>query len=164
MSGRVEWLDEICGFSRQTTSDTTSQQVQVCKHGASFHSSNLKDAARSRELLGGEFNHSLATPGTHQDQKETKRMDRDRMMRRTTPALTEVPGDEHDWDLDQILLIALSDRVQSVPPIAFKMSRGAFIVIEGLDRSGKSTQSARLLERLQATSKPVQLLKFPGNR
>ena len=44
------------------------------------------------------------------------------------------------------------------------MTRGAFVVIEGLDRSGKSTQAARLLERLEATSKPVQLLKFPGNR
>jgi dTMP kinase len=44
------------------------------------------------------------------------------------------------------------------------MSRGAFIVIEGLDRSGKSTQAARLLERLEAASKSVQLLKFPGNR
>ena len=44
------------------------------------------------------------------------------------------------------------------------MSRGAFIVIEGLDRSGKSTQAARLLERLEAASKSVQLLKFPGKR
>lgn len=42
------------------------------------------------------------------------------------------------------------------------MSRGAFIVIEGLDRSGKSTQAARLLARLEGTSKPVQLIKFPG--
>ena len=48
-------------------------------------------------------------------------------------------------------------------PISFAMSRGAFIVIEGLDRSGKSTQAARLLERLGATSKLAQLLKFPGN-
>ena len=66
--------------------------------------------------------------------------------------------------IDQIPVIALSDRVQPVPLKAFVMSRGAFIVIEGLDRSGKSTQAARLLERLQATSKSVQLLKFPGNR
>jgi len=41
------------------------------------------------------------------------------------------------------------------------MSRGAFIVIEGLDRSGKSTQAGRLLGRLEAASKSVQLLKFP---
>jgi len=44
------------------------------------------------------------------------------------------------------------------------MNRGAFIVIEGLDRSGKSTQAVRLLERLEAASKVVQLLKFPGDR
>src|SRR6267154_3778347 len=46
---------------------------------------------------------------------------------------------------------------------------GAFIVIEGLDRSGKSTQASLLHERLQdsqdagATTPPkVVLLKFPG--
>ncbi|KAF9244168.1 thymidylate kinase [Melanogaster broomeanus] len=51
-------------------------------------------------------------------------------------------------------------------------NRGAFIVIEGLDRSGKSTQAARLLARIQAESSPCQpgdsespcsavLIKFP---
>ena len=44
------------------------------------------------------------------------------------------------------------------------MSRGAFVVIEGLDRSGKSTQAARLLARLEVASKPAQLIKFPGKR
>lgn len=39
--------------------------------------------------------------------------------------------------------------------------RGAFIVMEGLDRSGKSTQAARLLERLQRADARVKLLKFP---
>ncbi|KAA1468999.1 thymidylate kinase [Dentipellis sp. KUC8613] len=39
--------------------------------------------------------------------------------------------------------------------------RGAFIVIEGLDRSGKSTQAATLVERLQAERIAVQLHKFP---
>ncbi|KDQ19063.1 hypothetical protein BOTBODRAFT_83164, partial [Botryobasidium botryosum FD-172 SS1] len=38
--------------------------------------------------------------------------------------------------------------------------RGAFIVIEGLDRSGKSTQAALLLARLQ-THGPAKLIKFP---
>ena len=50
-------------------------------------------------------------------------------------------------------------------------ARGAFIVIEGLDRSGKSTQVARLVDRIQsvttdATSSgsPFKAvpLKFPG--
>ncbi|KAG6918173.1 hypothetical protein DXG01_016158 [Tephrocybe rancida] len=40
--------------------------------------------------------------------------------------------------------------------------RGPFIVIEGLDRSGKSTQTSLLLNRLEAVGIPAQLLKFPG--
>lgn len=42
-----------------------------------------------------------------------------------------------------------------------KPKRGAFIVIEGLDRSGKSTQAKLLVERLQKTTK-AKLIKFPG--
>ncbi|KZT25178.1 thymidylate kinase [Neolentinus lepideus HHB14362 ss-1] len=41
------------------------------------------------------------------------------------------------------------------------IKRGAFIVIEGLDRSGKSSQAAKLLVRLQNANIPVKLLKFP---
>jgi thymidylate kinase len=37
------------------------------------------------------------------------------------------------------------------------MARGRFIVLEGLDRSGKSTQVERLVKRLNA-----KLQKFPG--
>lgn len=40
--------------------------------------------------------------------------------------------------------------------------RGAFIVIEGLDRSGKSTQAAALLARLEHMNVPAKLIKFPG--
>lgn len=40
--------------------------------------------------------------------------------------------------------------------------RGAFIVIEGLDRSGKSTQAATLLRRLQDAQVSAKLIKFPG--
>ncbi|KZP11126.1 thymidylate kinase, partial [Athelia psychrophila] len=39
--------------------------------------------------------------------------------------------------------------------------RGAFIVIEGLDRSGKTTQTTLLHDTLQATGVAVNLLKFP---
>ncbi|KAI0031444.1 thymidylate kinase [Vararia minispora EC-137] len=39
--------------------------------------------------------------------------------------------------------------------------RGAFIVIEGLDRSGKSTQAAALVERLSSRNIPAKLFKFP---
>ena len=40
--------------------------------------------------------------------------------------------------------------------------RGAFIVFEGLDRSGKSTQAATLLRRLQDAQVSAKLIKFPG--
>ncbi|KAJ7352637.1 thymidylate kinase-domain-containing protein [Mycena albidolilacea] len=40
-------------------------------------------------------------------------------------------------------------------------SRGAFIVIEGLDRSGKTTQVATLQTRLETEGIPVKLFKFP---
>lgn len=42
------------------------------------------------------------------------------------------------------------------------MTRGAFIVVEGLDRSGKSTQTAALYDRLAREGKSVKLYKFPG--
>ncbi|KAJ7475772.1 thymidylate kinase [Mycena latifolia] len=40
-------------------------------------------------------------------------------------------------------------------------TRGVFIAIEGLDRSGKTTQVATLQARLEAEGVPVKLLKFP---
>lgn len=46
--------------------------------------------------------------------------------------------------------------------MANKQQRGAFVVLEGLDRSGKSTQAAILLEHLQKAGVPAQLMKFPG--
>ncbi|CAE6513825.1 unnamed protein product [Rhizoctonia solani] len=41
------------------------------------------------------------------------------------------------------------------------MVRGAFIVIEGLDRSGKSTQCARMVSRIEGQGKAVKSIKFP---
>ncbi|CCO28485.1 dTMP kinase [Rhizoctonia solani AG-1 IB] len=41
------------------------------------------------------------------------------------------------------------------------MARGAFIVIEGLDRSGKSTQCARMVSRIEEEGKSVKAIKFP---
>ena len=40
--------------------------------------------------------------------------------------------------------------------------RGALIVIEGLDRAGKSTQCARLSQALQAQGHSVKSIRFPG--
>ncbi len=45
---------------------------------------------------------------------------------------------------------------------ALVKSRGAFIVLEGCDRVGKSTQVLRLLEALTEAGVPNKVLKFPG--
>ncbi|KAI0369796.1 thymidylate kinase [Pilatotrama ljubarskyi] len=42
-----------------------------------------------------------------------------------------------------------------------RKTRGAFVVIEGLDRSGKSTQTTLLEQRFKAAGLPVRLVKFP---
>ncbi|KAJ7068826.1 thymidylate kinase-domain-containing protein [Mycena amicta] len=39
--------------------------------------------------------------------------------------------------------------------------RGAFVVVEGLDRSGKTTQVATLKTKLETAGVPVKLFKFP---
>ncbi|KAF8738949.1 Thymidylate kinase, partial [Rhizoctonia solani] len=52
----------------------------------------------------------------------------------------------------------------SPPALIFQpptMVRGAFIVIEGLDRSGKSTQCAQMVSRIEGEGKPVKAIKFP---
>lgn len=41
------------------------------------------------------------------------------------------------------------------------ISRGAFIVIEGLDRSGKTTQVKKLCEALYASGRNVRAIRFP---
>jgi GTPase SAR1 family protein len=45
--------------------------------------------------------------------------------------------------------------VESVP-------RGAFIVIEGLDRAGKTTQVKRLCDKLYSQGHNIKTLRFPG--
>jgi dTMP kinase len=40
-------------------------------------------------------------------------------------------------------------------------SRGAFILFEGVDRTGKTTQSLRLVEYLRSQSIPVRHMRFP---
>ena len=40
--------------------------------------------------------------------------------------------------------------------------RGAFIVVEGLDRSGKTTQVQKLVEALSKDGHKVKALRFPG--
>lgn len=42
------------------------------------------------------------------------------------------------------------------------MARGAFIVIEGLDRSGKTTQTELLTKHLTTRGISIERRKFPG--
>jgi dTMP kinase len=49
-----------------------------------------------------------------------------------------------------------------VPKLFNMAKRGALIVLEGCDRSGKSTQCAKLVDYLTANNVKTQLLKFPG--
>ena len=44
------------------------------------------------------------------------------------------------------------------------MARGAFIVIEGLDRSGKTTQTDLLSSHLSKTGLTIDRRKFPGEQ
>ena len=43
-----------------------------------------------------------------------------------------------------------------------KCERGAFIVLEGLDRSGKTTQVKLLEQRFVEEGRPVKTMRFPG--
>lgn len=43
-----------------------------------------------------------------------------------------------------------------------KSSRGALIVVEGLDRAGKSSQCERLLRSLLDANYKAQYIRFPG--
>lgn len=40
--------------------------------------------------------------------------------------------------------------------------RGALIVFEGLDRSGKSTQAKRLMDKINTSGGSAIILPFPG--
>ena len=43
-----------------------------------------------------------------------------------------------------------------------KSPRGSFIVLEGLDRSGKTTQVKLLEQRFVEEGRPVKMMRFPG--
>jgi hypothetical protein len=42
------------------------------------------------------------------------------------------------------------------------VKRGAFIVVEGLDRAGKTTQVKKLCDELYGSGRNVKTLRFPG--
>lgn len=47
-------------------------------------------------------------------------------------------------------------------PIPIQMKRGAFILLEGVDRSGKTTQCKRLVEELSRQGRKAKLMGFPS--
>ena len=49
-----------------------------------------------------------------------------------------------------------------LPRMTMDRGRGAFIVLEGLDRSGKTTQTAKLVDKIEKLGRPCKLIKFPG--
>jgi len=49
-----------------------------------------------------------------------------------------------------------------VPPAGPGTPRGSLIVLEGLDRSGKTTQVKLLEQRFVELGKKVRLMRFPG--
>lgn len=51
---------------------------------------------------------------------------------------------------------------ESAAPAVGKIARGAFIVLEGLDRSGKTTQVKLLEQRFVEEGRPVKMMRFPG--
>lgn len=48
--------------------------------------------------------------------------------------------------------------------VAMASRRGALIVLEGVDRAGKTTQGLRLVTALCASGHKAELLRFPGAR
>jgi dTMP kinase len=47
-------------------------------------------------------------------------------------------------------------------PNATILKRGSLIVVEGLDRSGKSSQCQRLFDHFRLQGQRVRYVKFPG--
>lgn len=42
--------------------------------------------------------------------------------------------------------------------------RGALIVLEGVDRAGKTTQCKKLIQALQQSGHPAEMMRFPGQK
>ena len=50
-----------------------------------------------------------------------------------------------------------------MPAASETSARGALVVLEGCDKSGKTTQCKMLKETLMKKGFPVDLFRFPGN-
>ena len=66
-----------------------------------------------------------------------------------------------DGFLPQTTMAATANTSNAASPSAAPASRGALIVLEGVDRSGKSTQCQKLVDYLNSTDRPAALMRFP---
>lgn len=55
-------------------------------------------------------------------------------------------------------------QLEETQPAAMACKRGALIVLEGVDRAGKTTQCNRLVQALQQSGRPAELMRFPGKK
>ncbi len=53
-------------------------------------------------------------------------------------------------------------KMSSASSAASAAARGAFILFEGVDRCGKTTQATKLVEALKAAGQNAVLMRFPG--
>lgn len=58
--------------------------------------------------------------------------------------------------------ISFTAEAQGGEQVGPEVARGAFIVLEGMDRSGKTTQVKLLQSRFIEAGRKVQLMRFPG--
>ena len=59
-------------------------------------------------------------------------------------------------------MASISDLATAAIASSSSDQRGAFIVLEGLDRSGKTTQVKLLEQRFVEEGRPVRVMRFPG--
>ena len=65
--------------------------------------------------------------------------------------------------LAQIEVLTQKSKSSTNPQTKMSNSkRGKLIVFEGLDRAGKTTQCAKLVENLRAQGRSVKVMRFPG--
>lgn len=68
----------------------------------------------------------------------------------------------HDLAAAAVAGTASSNQGQAEDSSGATKKRGAFIVLEGLDRSGKTTQVKLLEQRFVEEGRPAKVMRFPG--
>lgn len=76
-------------------------------------------------------------------------------MRRSSSSLLKVASNNFNRE------IQMGTNQNFVPRGCSSKSRGALVVLEGLDRCGKTTQSSRLVQYLEGLGHSAELWRFP---